>query len=184
MKIFQKKSNNNKILNKAVLVLNANYSPMMICSARHAICMVYLEKVDVLVNYSEKINSPSKLFDLPSIIKIRDYVRYDNLSVDLNRKNIISRDKQKCQYCGISKTSLTIDHILPKGRGGIDLWENLVTACKPCNQKKGNKTPEEAGMPLIKKPKRPNRLHYFQRFITKNQSDWKPYLFMDSLGAN
>ena len=184
MKIFIKKSNNSKLLNKAVLVLNANYAPMMVCSARHAICMIYLEKVDVLVHYPEKIKSPSKFFDLPSVIKIRDYVRYDNLSLELNRKNIISRDKDICQYCGISKTTLTIDHVIPKGRGGMDLWENLVTACMPCNQKKGNKTPDEAGMPLIKNPKRPNRLHYFQSFVTDNKSDWKPYLFMDGFGIN
>ncbi len=185
MKIFQKRSTkNNKILNKVVLVLNANYAPMMVCSARHAICMVYLKKVDVLVNYTEKIKSPTKYFDLPSVIKIRNYVRHDNLSVDLNRKNIISRDESMCQYCGNSKTILTIDHIVPKGRGGMDLWENLVTACKSCNQKKGNKTPDEAGMPLMKKPKRPNRLHFFQKFITEKQLDWKPYLFMDSFGIN
>ena len=94
MKIFHKKLKGSKILNKAVLVLNANYSPMMICSAKHAIGMVYLEKVDVLVNYPQKVKSTSKLFDLPSIIKIRNYVRHDNLSVELNRKNILSRDKQ------------------------------------------------------------------------------------------
>ena len=76
------------------------------------------------------------IFDLPSVIKIKDYVRHDNLSVDLNRKNIIARDEYTCQYCGVSKTPLTIDHITPKGKGGGDSWENLVAACKPCNQKK------------------------------------------------
>ena len=65
---------------------------------------------------------------------------------------------------------LTIDHIIPRGRGGQDLWENLVAACKTCNQMKGNKTPEEAGMPLIKKPKRPNRLHYFQKYVSESKS--------------
>ena len=184
MKIFHKKIKSSKILNKAVLVLNANYSPMMICSAKHAIGMVYLEKVDVLVNYPQKVKSPNKFFDLPSIIKIRNYVRHDNLSVELNRKNILSRDKQICQYCGKSNLKLTIDHIIPRGRGGQDLWENLVAACKQCNQMKGNKTPEEAGMPLIKKPKRPNRLHYFQKYVSESKTEWKPYLFMESFGMN
>ena len=125
MKIFHKKIKGSKILNKAVLVLNANYSPMMICSAKHAIGMVYLEKVDVLVNYPQKVKSPNKFFDLPSIIKIRNYVRHDNLSVELNRKNILSRDKQICQYCGKSNLKLTIDHIIPRGRGGQDnrIWK-------------------------------------------------------------
>ena len=127
-----------KILNKAVLVLNANYSPMMICSAKHAIGMVYLEK-SMCWLITLKSKSPSKLYDLPSIIKIRNYVKHDNLSVELNRKNILSRDKQSCQYCGKSNLKLTIDHIIPRGRGGQDLWENLVAACKQCNQIKGNK---------------------------------------------
>ena len=114
MKIFHKKIKGSKTLNKAVLVLNANYSPMMICSAKHAIGMVYLEKVDVLVNYPQKVKSPNKFFDLPSIIKIRNYVRHDNLSVELNRKNILSRDKQICQYCGKSNLKLTIDSEIQK----------------------------------------------------------------------
>ena len=120
-----------------------------------------------------------KLNELPSVIKIRDFVKYDNLSVDLNRKNILSRDEHSCQYCGDKSSPLTIDHILPKGRGGQDSWENLVTACKFCNQKKGNKTPEEANMELRRKPKRPNRLHYFYKYVNEKQKEWKPYLFME-----
>ena len=133
------------------------------------------------MNYSEQVHSPSLSLDLPSVIKIRDYVRYDNLSVDLNRKNIIARYEHVCQYCGISRTPITIDHIIPKGKGGLDTWENLVAACKNCNQIKGEKTPEEAKMPLLKKPKRPNRIHYFQRLVKDKQVDWRPYLFMEPL---
>ncbi len=170
---------NGQLLNRAVLVLNANYTPMTVCTAKRAICMGYLNKIDVLVNYNIKIHSPSVSQFLPSVIKIRNYVRYDNLSIELNRKNIISRDGYICQYCSATKISLTIDHILPKGKGGDDSWENLVTACKPCNQKKGNNTPEEAGMNLKRIPKRPNRFHYFQRFVKDQQKDWRPYLFME-----
>ena len=106
---------NGHLLNRAVLVLNANYSPMMICTAKRAICMGYLNKVDILANYRDQVHSPSITLDLPSVIKIRDYIKYDNLSVDLNRKNIIARDEHICQYCNSSKTPLTIDHIIPKG---------------------------------------------------------------------
>ena len=95
---------NGHLLNRAVLVLNANYSPMMVCTAKRAICMEFLDKIDVLVNYNEQVHSPSLSLDLPSVIKIRDYIRYDNLSVDLNRKNVIARDEHICQYCGVSKT--------------------------------------------------------------------------------
>ena len=110
---------------------------MMVCTAKRAICLGVLNKIDVLANYEEKVNSPSLTINLPSVIKIRDFIKYDNLSVDLNRKNILSRDEHLCQYCGDKNSPLTIDHILPKGRGGQDLWENLVAACKPCNQKLG-----------------------------------------------
>ena len=179
MKIPSSKAVNGFLLDRAVLVLNANYSPMMICTAKRAICMDYLDKVEVLVNYEEKVHSPSLSWDLPSVVKIRDFIRYDNLSVDLNRKNIIARDEYTCQYCGKSKSPLTIDHVIPKGKGGQDTWENLVVACKPCNQKKGDRTPDEAGMPLTRIPKRPNRLHYFQRIVKEKQQDRRPYLFME-----
>ena len=155
MKISYQNPVNNNLLNRAVLVLNSNYAPMMVCTAKRAICLDVLNKIDVLANYEEQVNSPSITFNLPSVIKIRNFVKYDNLSVDLNRKNILSRDEHMCQYCGAKNSPLTIDHIVPKGRGGQDLWENLVTACKPCNQKKGNKTPEEANMLLKENLKGP-----------------------------
>ena len=175
---------NGNILNREVLVLNSNYSPMTICTARRAICLYFLDKVEVLSNYKETIKSPNLMVSLPSIIKIKDYVRYDNLSVDLNRKNLLERDNYICQYCGVKKVPLTIDHIIPKSHGGKDSWDNLVAACKPCNQKKGNKSPVGAGMDLKKKPKPPNRLHYFHRFVKEKQNDWKPYLFMEPFKIN
>ena len=103
------------------------------------------------------------------------------MSVEISRKNILVRDNYKCQYCGKQSKSLTVDHVLPKFRSGQDTWENLVAACKNCNQTKGEKTPEEAKMPLLKKPKRPNRIHYFQRLVKDKQADWRPYLFMEPL---
>ena len=184
MKTPSSSSTNGKLLSRAVLVLNANYAPMMVCTAKRAICMEYLDKVDILASYTDKVHSPTITLDLPSVIKIKDYIRYDNLSVDLNRKNVIARDEHLGQYCGVSKIPLTIDHVTPKGRGGVDTWENLVAACKPCNQKKGDRMPDEAGMVLKRNPKRPNRLYYFQRFVKEQQKDWHPYLFMEPFRAN
>ena len=176
MKIPFSGRKNGNLPGRAVLFLNANYAPMMICTAKRAICMDYLDKVDILVSYNDKVRSPSTIFDLPSVIKIKDYVRHDNLSVDLNRKNIIARDEYTCQYCGVSKTPLTIDHITPKGKGGGDSWENLVAACKPCNQKKGNRTPEQAGMKLLKEPKPLTGPGMLKRRSDNLQEDWKNYL--------
>ena len=172
---------NNNLLSSAVLVLNANYSPMTICTAKRAISLYFLNKIDVLSNYDDKINSPSLSLDLPSVIKIKTYIKNNNMAVEISRKNILARDGYKCQYCGIQSKALTVDHVIPKFRNGLDSWENLVAACKNCNQIKGEKTPEEAKMPLLKKPKRPNRIHYFQRLVKKKQADWRPYLFMEPL---
>ena len=175
------KFSNNNLLSSAVLVLNANYAPMTVCTAKRAISLHFLDKIDILSNYEEKINSPSLSLELPSVIKIRTYIKNHNMAVEISRKNIIARDNYKCQYCGKQSMSLTVDHVLPKFRNGQDTWENLVAACKNCNQIKGEKTPEEAKMPLLKKPKRPNRIHYFQRLVKDKQADWRPYLFMEPL---
>ena len=175
------KFSNNNLLSSAVLVLNANYSPMTVCTAKRAISLHFLDKIDILSNYEEKINSPSLSLELPSVIKIRTYIKNNNMAVEISRKNILARDNHKCQYCGKQSNSLTVDHVLPKFRNGQDTWENLVAACKSCNQLKGEKTPEEAKMPLLKKPKRPNRIHYFQRLVKDKQADWRPYLFMEPL---
>jgi 5-methylcytosine-specific restriction endonuclease McrA len=172
---------NNNLLSSAVLVLNANYSPMTICTAKRAISLYFLNKIDILSNYDDKVNSPSLSLDLPSVIKIKNYIKNNNMAVEISRKNILARDGYKCQYCGTQSKALTVDHVIPKFRNGLDSWENLVAACKNCNQIKGEETPEEAKMPLLKKPKRPNRIHYFQRLVKKKQADWRPYLFMEPL---
>ena len=176
------KFSNKNLLNSVVLVLNANYSPMTICTAKRAISLYFLNKIDVLSNYNEKVHSPSTSLDLPSIIKIKTYIKNNSMAVEISRKNVLVRDNYTCQYCKKQSKALTVDHVVPKFRGGQDSWENLVAACKNCNQIKGEHTPEEARMPLIRKPKRPNRIHYFQRLVKKKQADWRPYLFMEPLG--
>ncbi|MEE9189514.1 MAG: HNH endonuclease [Candidatus Neomarinimicrobiota bacterium] len=172
-------SSNGSLLNRAVLVLNTNYAPMEVCSAKHAICLYFLEKVDVLASYSEYVHSPSITLALPSVMKLKDFIHYNSIQVILSRKNIIIRDGHSCLYCGKKSGPFTVDHIIPKERGGTDAWDNLVTACPSCNLFKGNRTPEEAGMRLIKIPIKPNRIHYFQQFVSDQQSDWRPYLFME-----
>lgn len=168
------------LTSRNVLVLNANYMPLTICSAKRAICLIYLKKIDILLNYDETIRSPTTSISLPSVIKTKEYINFSNISIDLSRKNILVRDDYTCQYCSIKNQCLTIDHIIPKFRGGQETWDNLVTACKPCNQKKGIKSVVESKMKLIKLPKRPNKIHYFQRFVKQKQSGWKPYLFMEA----
>jgi len=172
---------NGVVLNQVVLVLNANYSPLHICTAKRAICLHFLEKIEIIESYNEKIHSPSTEVFVPSVVKLKQIVKYNSIEVILNRKNIFQRDNYSCQYCGKSSGSMTVDHIIPKKHGGGDEWKNLVTACLSCNSKKGNFTPESVGLRLKKKPHIPNRIQYFQHYAKNGQQSWKPYLFMEAL---
>lgn len=172
---------NGSLLSKSVLVLNTNYAPLTICTAKRAICLQFLEKVDILETYKDYIHSPNTKIALPSIVKLKDFVHYNSMNVVMSRKNIMIRDQYTCQYCGKKSSKMTIDHIVPRERSGSEHWDNLVTACSHCNKIKSNRTPEEANMPLRRQPRKPNRIHYFQQFIDLEQDAWKPYLFMETV---
>ena len=124
------------------------------------------------------VRSVNHTMPYPSVIRLITYIRIPYRKIELSRRNIIYRDNFKCQYCGTRTKDLTIDHVIPKSRGGDDSWDNLVSACKPCNNKKGNRTPDEAGMKLLSKPYRPNYIIFIQRFMNGMNEDWKPFLFM------
>ncbi len=175
-------SSNGSLLNRVVLILNTNYSPLDICNTKRAICLWYLNKVDIVETYSERLHSPNFEIKAPSVVKLRDYVRFQSLDVVLTRRNLLIRDQHSCQYCGSQVGPLTLDHVIPREHGGRDSWENLVVACIKCNLVKGNRTPEEAGMVLRAKPRKPNRIHHFQKFVQKPQLSWRPYLFMETVG--
>ena len=170
---------NHGILNRHVLVLNRSYEPVMVTSAKRAVILMLMGKADEVESYDEIIHSPSIEMPLPSIVRLGRYVRVRDKKIVLTRKNVLKRDNHRCQYCGRSSVPLTLDHVLPKQRGGRDSWENLVAACHPCNVKKGNRTPAEASMPLLRKPFKPSRITYFQKFVRKPQAPWRPYLFME-----
>lgn len=131
----------------------------------------------VATNDNFTIHTVSQNYPFPSVIRLHRYLRVPYRKVELSRKNIFRRDAHTCQYCG-NKHDLTLDHILPKSRGGPDTWENLVTACKSCNNIKGNKTPKEAKMTLMNKPSKPHHLIYLKQFVTNLDDKWKPFLFM------
>jgi 5-methylcytosine-specific restriction endonuclease McrA len=140
--------------------------------------LLFLEKAELLHDDPEKELSTTRTsYQYPSVIRLRNYIRIPYTKVVLSRRNIMRRDKFSCQYCA-KKSDLTIDHVLPKSRGGKDQWENLVTACEKCNVKKGNKTPQEAQMPLMRKPFRPIPITFFREYNGNVQDPWKPYLYM------
>lgn len=124
------------------------------------------------------VRSVSRIYPYPSVIRLTAYVRVPYRKIELSRKNLLRRDNNTCQYCGKKSTNLTIDHVVPRSRGGTDCWENLVAACVRCNNVKGNRTPEEAKMGLLKKPTRPHHILFMKQYLGKVENDWKPFLFM------
>jgi len=162
-----------------VLLLNRNYEPMSVVSAKKAVVLFYLQKVEIIEQHDAVVRSVTISIPLPSIIRLVRYTPIPRKRIVLSRRNILKRDGQRCQYCGTTKPPLTIDHVIPKNRGGKDTWENLVCACVRCNNKKGNRTPEEAGINLLAVPRRPSQLYFIQHFVGVRDSRWKPYLFMN-----
>jgi 5-methylcytosine-specific restriction endonuclease McrA len=163
-----------------VLVLNQNYEPLSVCSVRRAVVMIFLGKAEMIEkNDGETIRSISLSIPIPSVVRLGFYIKVPPKRVLLSRKNIIKRDGHRCQYCGETHLPMTVDHVIPKIFGGKDTWENLVCACIKCNNIKGNQTPEQAGLKLLRKPKSPNHITFLQRFIGISDDRWKQYLFLD-----
>lgn len=161
-------------------MLNQNYEPLGVVSAKKAVVLIYLEKAEIIQKLpTMQIRSVHECYPFPSIVRLISYIHLPRKRVILSRKNIIKRDNGRCQYCGSYQKPLTVDHVMPRNRGGEDSWENLVCACVTCNNKKGDRTPEEARMPLYRRPKRPNYLFFIQNFIGIGDDSWRPYLFMN-----
>ncbi len=139
---------------------------------------MFLGKAEIVAdNANKRIHSVTKSFPLPSIIRLNSYIRVPYKSIILTRKNILRRDGHRCAYCGRSDLTLTIDHVMPKARGGGDTWENLVAACVKCNNKKGDRTPDEANMPMRVKPYAPNHIMFMKNTVSRLDDNWKTYLF-------
>ena len=162
-----------------VLVLNQNYEPMSVCSVRRAVILQLLGKAEVVETYDgQRVRAINFSLPRPSVVRLSWYINVPYKRILLTRKNIIRRDGHVCQYCGDAKGNMTVDHVIPKRLGGSDSWENLVCACGRCNNKKGDHSPEEAGMKLARIPRRPNQVTFIQRFIGVSDDRWKPYLFL------
>ncbi len=168
-------------LHTPVLVLNASYEPINICAARRALVLV-LKGVATPEEYSSVVlRSPRQELPLPSVIRLLEYRRIPHQTRALSRKNILMRDRYTCQYClrTLPSSELTLDHVIPRSRSGETTWENLVACCHDCNNLKGNRTPEEAGMRLARPP-RPFTLHtsrHLMRLLGRSDEQWRKYLF-------
>jgi len=139
----------------SVLVLNATYEPLNVVSVRRAVVLLLKDKAEILEATDQEIRSAGWSIPRPLVIRLVYYVRVPRrLNIPVSRRTVLMRDRYTCQYCGAqpAKANLTIDHVLPKTRGGDSSWENVVCACKACNLRKGAKTPDEANMYLRTQP--------------------------------
>ena len=168
-------------LQKPVLVLNASYEPINICAARRALVLVLKGVAAAEEESAHAVHSARHSVRLPSVIRLLEYRRIPHQTRALSRKNILMRDRYTCQYCHriMPSGDLTLDHVVPRSRAGETTWENLVACCHPCNNRKGSRTPEEAGMKLARAP-RPFSLHtsrHLMRLLGKGDEQWRKYLF-------
>ncbi|MEO0470670.1 MAG: HNH endonuclease [Bacteroidota bacterium] len=163
---------------ESVLVLNQSYQAIGICSVERAFILVLLQKAELLSqNKGRMLRSIRHDYQYPSVIRLFRYIHIPFKKVNLTRQNIFKRDRNRCVYCG-SRDNLTIDHVIPKSRGGRDTWENLATACQKCNAKKGDLTLEQSEMEMSHAPFRPSFVMYLSTFAGTVRDDWKPYLYM------
>ncbi|KAF0249809.1 MAG: HNH endonuclease [bacterium] len=164
-----------------VLVLNASFEPINVCTVRRAIVLV-LKGVARAEEYNSRFfHSASQLVPIPSVIRLVEYIHIPFERKSLSRKNILLRDHNTCQYCQVvfPPQELTLDHVIPKARGGDSSWDNLVACCRRCNNRKGNKSPEEANMRLLKRPQpfSVSVSRQIMRYIGRTDENWRKYLF-------
>ena len=160
-----------------VLVLNASYEPLNVCTVRRAHVLVYKGKAEVIERLDKPLRSATSSFTWPHVIRLVHYVRVPRaVQRKISRRALFARDGWRCVYCGSAGGRLTLDHVVPRSRGGESTWENVVTSCAPCNLRKGNRTLEESGLQLHTKPRQPAPVLFIRLAAPKIPHGWKPYL--------
>lgn len=164
--------------NTSVLVLNQNYEPLNVCHPIRAYILVERGKAEVLEHGRGSMRSAARSHPLPSVIRLIYLIRRPRPQMRLSRREIFNRDNHLCQYCGRRGTKdLTLDHVLPRHRGGRHTWENLVTACKTCNHKKAGRTPQEARMALMREPYQPRVNNYYVVYpYLQREEAWRKFV--------
>ena len=162
-----------------VLVLNASYEPLNVCTVRRALVLILKEKAEILERGDDVLRSETMRIDRPEVIRLISFVRVPR---DINRRSftrkaVLERDGWNCQYCGSSRHSLTVDHVVPRSRGGESVWENIVASCAPCNRRKGNRLPQEIRMHPRRRPRPPGPTVFIRIAAPRTPPAWEPYLF-------
>jgi len=167
------------MVNDSVLILNNNYQPLNVTNVRRALGLLCVGKAHTVERDSMAFHSEHLIVEVPTVVRLNHYVRRPMPVLRVSRKSIFARDHHTCQYCGARGTALTIDHVIPRERGGKTTWNNLVCCCTKCNNKKGSHTLEQVGMRLRRQPYRPKFIPYisYTKFLAAARNPiWRPYL--------
>ena len=160
-----------------VLVLNASYEPLNVTSVRRAHVLVFKGKAEVIEELDKGLHSATDTYPWPHVIRLLTYVRVPRIiQRKISRRALFARDGWKCVYCGETGGRLTLDHVVPRSKGGGSEWENVVTSCAPCNLRKGNRSLEEASMVLVRQPRPPQPVLFIRLAAPKIPHGWRPYL--------
>lgn len=165
------------------LLLNSSYEPLKVIDWQKAITLFYKGRVEVLREHDRVVHSVSFEFKLPSVVRLFKFVKVRRTTVPFTRANIYARDQHTCQYCGDKRKGedLTFDHVIPVTQGGTKGWSNIVTACVDCNTKKGGRTPQQAGMRLLKAPVQPSAVPLLRLKIglKSTPESWRDWLYFN-----
>jgi 5-methylcytosine-specific restriction endonuclease McrA len=161
-----------------VLVLNATFEPINVCTVRRAAVLLLKQKAEVLEDGDTRLHSERMTMTRPVVIRLVTYVRVprDVHRRKITRKAVLARDSWTCQYCGTDKPGLTVDHVIPRSRGGESVWENIVASCAPCNRRKGNRLPREVSMHPRHAPKPPGPNIFIRIAAPRVPTAWEQYL--------
>lgn len=166
-----------------VLVLNATYEPINVCSLQRAVVLVLKKKAEVLESAARRLRSAATTHAHPLVIRLMNYVRVPrHVSRRISRRAVFARDGYECQYCGCTQR-LTVDHVVPRSRGGDTSWANVVTSCAPCNHRKGDRLPAEIGMHPRTTPRPPHPDIFIAVAAPRQPESWRPYLPTRLTGA-
>jgi 5-methylcytosine-specific restriction endonuclease McrA len=163
------------------LMLDQGYAPVKVIPWQRAVQLLFLGKCEVVEEYEDEVRSTKLVIKIPAVVRLLRGFRRHRKPVKFSRVNIYARDDYRCQYCGVRQTlgELTYDHVMPRSRGGLTEWANIVTACQACNRRKANRTPAEAKMTLRKQPKQPVDVPAIVVEVSRSSAPeaWRDYLY-------
>lgn len=167
-------------MGQRVLVLNASYEPLQLISIRRAVVLLLQDKAELVEAAQQRLRARGFSLEVPVVIRLVRYIRIPRrMRLPCSRRGVLVRDRETCQYCGgqPGRSQLTVDHVLPRSRGGGTTWENVVTACRECNHRKGGRTPEEANMQLMTIPRQPQFVAFALLGELERHDVWRKYAY-------